>query len=202
MLDWLEVPLTLAGIKIRELKRFHGAAERSFKSQYAALEAELDRLPPEQWSEDVQDHYIELRDEFESLQHLKTDCAITGLFMAFEAFLRNLLSLLRRIGRPVPVQKPGDRWYLDNMKPLFTQAGVRITEPDDDWRAIKRLQAVRHCITHLEGWPDEDTVTKLKGAKFSVAVGERLRLPPGYFNESVEIVQRSCKRIVDDCKRL
>ena len=203
MLDRLGVPLTLVGIRIRELKRFHEEGERNFKSRYAALEAEFDHLTPEEQSDDLQDHYIDLRDELESIRSLNTNCAIAGLFMAFESFLSNMLKQLKHRGVPgIPEQVPGPYWSLKDMKAIFAKVGVHITKAASDWTAIKRLQAVRHCITHSAGWPDNKTVRKLKGAQFSVSIYERLRLPPGYFDESIEIVQRSCKRIVDDCKRL
>ena len=203
MLDMLGVPLTIVGIRIRELKRFHKEGERNFKARYADLEAEFDRLKLEEWSDDLQDHYIDLRDELESIRSLNTNCAITGLFMAFEDFLSNMLKQIK--DRDVPGvldQKHGERRSLKHMKAVFAEVGVRITEPEDDWRAIKRLQAVRNCLIHSAGWPNDKTVKKLKAAEFNVAVDKRLRLPTGYFDETAEIVQRSCKRIVDKCKRL
>ena len=55
----------------------------------------------------------------------------------------------------MPKRNPKERWYLDRMKNIFAEIGVPITKPDRDWNAIKRMEAVRHCITHSGSIPDK-----------------------------------------------
>ena len=81
----------------------------------------------------------------------------------------------------------------------FKQIGAPITKPDSDWKSIKKLQLIRNCITHLDGRPDDETVRKLKGYNCHVNKGVWMTLPDGYFEESADLVERVCKRIVKDC---
>ncbi len=113
-------------------------------------------------------------------------------------FIRNTLQELYLAGADVP--KLNKRWCLDKMKEIFKAAGVPITEPDRDWNSIKKLQAIRNCITHLDGRPDEETVRQLKGYNCHVIKGVWMKLPASYFEESADLVERICECIVEDCQ--
>ncbi len=110
-------------------------------------------------------------------------------------------SELRYANVAVPPRRCDDRWYLGKMKKIFAGVGVPITKPDHDWIAIKKLQAFRHCITHNDGYPDEEDVQTLKNYNFDVLQDKWIELPAGYFEESAGRVERVCDRIVKDCKR-
>ena len=121
-------------------------------------------------------------------------------FNVFETFLRDALDQLGDAGVDVPKPKPGKRWYIDKFKKKFKEIGVPITKPDADWNAIKKLQAIRHCITHCDGIPDDENVRKLKGYNVDVPPHVWMELPDGYFEESADLVARVCDRIVENCR--
>ena len=160
---WSDVQIAYVRMQLRELKRFDAEGERLFNFGFNDLKAEVDQLSPEDWHE-VEDHYISQRDELESLRDLKAQFAIVGLFTVFEMFLRNTLQHLLPADEVSSKPKPGKRWNFDDMKSAFADAGVRITKPEADWQAIKKLQAIRHCITHLGGLPNEEATNILRGS--------------------------------------
>ena len=201
LLDYrIEIPRDLARFKIRELKKFHEEGEKHFNIGFDELKTEVDRLTSEEW-EEGEDYYIGLSDELESLRELKRNFATVGLFMVLEKFLLDTLQRLHWAGAPIPHRKPADRWDLNKIKDLFTKANVPITKPETDWKAIKKLQALRNCITHLDGIPDEKTAKKLKGEKFDVIEGVPIHISEGYVEANADLVQRHCNRIVDECEK-
>ena len=141
-----------------------------------------------------------LGDDLVFLRKLKRHFSIVGLFTGFETFLRSTLQQLYQAGADVPKRSPNKHWYLDTMKEIFKAVGVPITKPDHDWNSIKKLQAIRNCITHLDGRPDKETVRRLKGYNCHVIKGVWMKLPDGYFEESADLVERICERIVKDCQ--
>ena len=195
-----EIPLALMRIQTRWLRKFYDEGEDHFDFGFNKLKAETDHLTPEQWEKD-EDFYLDQRYDLKSLRELKRHFSIVGLFTTFEMFLRNMLKELYLAGADVPKQKPITRWYLDKIKEIFKEAGVPITEPDRDWNSIKKLQAIRNCITHLDGRPDKETVRKLQDYNCHVIKGAWMELPASYFEECADLVERICDRIVTDCKK-
>ena len=195
----IEILLILFRVQIRELSSFYDEGEEHFDFGLDKLRVKIDKLTDVEW-ELHEDFYIGQRDDLESLRELKRQFAAVGLFNVFESFLRNTLDHLRCSNVPVPKRKPKEQWYLDKMKEVFAKIGVPITEPGRDWNAIKKLQTIRNCITHLGSRPDEEAVQKLKGYNFEVREDVWMELPPGYFDESVDLVQRVGERIVRDCQ--
>ena len=133
------------------------------------------------------------------MRELKRHFSIVGLFTVFEMFLRKTLQELYLAGADVPKQQP-NLHKIHKMKEIFKAAGVPITEPDHDWNSIKKLQAIRNCITHLDGRPDKKPVQKLKDYNCHVSEGVWMELPARYFEENADLVERICERIVKDCQ--
>ena len=182
------------------MKRFNEEGEEHFNIRSEELKAEIDRLTHEEWSEG-EDYCLGLRDELESLRELKTHFAVVGLFTVFETFLRETLQQLLGAGVCIPNCNPEKLRAIDEMKQMFAKACVDITKPERDWSEIKKLQAVRNCITHLDGLPNEETVKKLKGEKFDVSEEKPMQIPDAYFEEKANLVQRHCYRIIKDCQQ-
>ena len=178
----IEILLTLLRFQIRELRSFYDEGEEHFDFEFDKLKVKIDQLTDVEW-ELHEDFYIGRRDAFESLRELKRHFAAVGLFNVFETFLRNTLDHLRSANVLVPTREPKERWYLGKMKSIFAEIGVPITEPGRDWNAIKRLQAIRNCITHLDSRPDVETARKLKGCNFEVREDAWMELPPEYFED-------------------
>lgn len=196
----IDILLTLVRMRIHTLKDFYSEGEAHFSADFDELTAKTDRLPMAEW-EQLEDYYMGERDELRSLRQLKRHFATAGLFNVFETFLRETLDLLGRAGVYVPDPEDGKHRDLDNMKKAFRGIRVPITKPDADWKAIKKLQAIRNCITHCDGVPDEEYVQKLKGYNVDVPPHVWMELLDGYFEESADLVERVCDRIVNDCHR-
>ena len=194
----IEIPLKLAQIHISSLRRFHEEGEMNFNIGFNDLKGETSHLTPEEWN-DAEDYYLGQRDDLEGLRDLKRHFSIVGLFTVFEIFLRDTLQQLQCAGAAVPKRNPAKRWFFDRMKAIFAKIGVPITKPDRDWNAIRKMQAVRHCITHSGSRPDKEMVRKLEGYNFSLREGVWMELPDGYFEGSADLVERVCGRILEDC---
>ena len=135
-----------------------------------------------------------------NLRDMKNHISADGVFNMLRKFLRNILDHLSYTKDPKPRWGPKERWRFDDMKKIFACIGVPITKPDRDWNAIKKLQVIRNCITHLGSFPDQKTVQKLKNYNFQVHEGVWMELPSRYFEDSADLVECVCERIVSDCK--
>ena len=158
----IEIPQILAQIHISGLRSFYDECERHFTDVLNNLKDETEHLTPEQWN-NVEDYYLGQREDLGGLRELKRHFSIVGLFTVFEKFLRDTLEQLYWAGVTVPKRNPEDRWYLDRMKKIFAEIGVPITKPDRDWNAIKKMEAVRHCITHSGSIPDKENGAEAEG---------------------------------------
>lgn len=138
--------------------------------------------------------------KFWNLKDIKKHISAVGVFNTLADLLRNTLDHLGYTKDPKPRWGYKESWRFEDMKKIFACIGVPITKPDRDWNAIKNLQAIRNCITHLGGFPDKKTVQKLKSYNFEVYEGVWMELPSRYFEDSADLVQRVCGRIVGDCK--
>ena len=196
----IEIPLILAQRHISGLRSFYDEGEMHFNIGVNDLKDETDHLTPEEWN-NGEDCYLGQRDDLEELRELKRHFSIVGLFTVFEKFLQDTLQQLRWAGAAVRKRNPKERWFLGEMKEIFAEIGVPITKPDRDWNAIKRMEAVRHCITHLGSLPNEEMVDTLAGYNFRVREGVWMELSDGYFEKSADLVERVCKWIVKDCQK-
>ena len=192
------IPLILAQRHILGLRSFYDEGEMHFNIGFDDLKDETDHLTPEEWN-DTEDYYLGRRDDLEGLRDLKRHFSIVGLFTVFEIFLRDMLQQLHWAGAAVPKRNPTKSWFLDRIKVIFAEIGVPITKPDRDWTAIRKMQAVRNCITHFGSRPDKEMVRKLAGYNFCLREGVWMELPDGYFEESADLVERVCERILEDC---
>lgn len=195
----IDILLTLFRFQIRELRNFYDEGEEQFDFGFDKLKVKIDQLTDMEW-ELREDFYIGQRDALESLRELKRHFAVVGLFTVFETFLRDILDYLGCAKEPDPKSGYKERWRFEDMKIMFASIGIRITKPDRDWNAVKKLQAIRHCIIHLGSRPDLATVRKLKDYNFEVREDVWMELPQGYFEESADLVQHVGERIVRDCK--
>lgn len=116
----------------------------------------------------------------------------------FERFLRSKLQQLKSLGHKVANEKA---WRLDDLKTEFAAIGVRLTEPAVDWQEIKKLQAIRNCIAHNDGWIDEESFEKLAPYGFEHRQ-TFLALPENYFADTLSLIGRMCRKVTADCSRV
>ncbi|MGO8733305.1 MAG: hypothetical protein ACLQVM_10975 [Terriglobia bacterium] len=194
-LDWrFEVPRVAVRITLRELKRFHDDGEKRFNAEFAKLEARAREVAPEDY--DQNDYLSDLRDQLEGTMELVREFAIVGISRTLERFWRIFLNPARYPGLVIPPRK-GDR--LDDIRKQYKSIGIDLTKPPFEWHEIRKLQAVRNCIVHDEGWADGKRATALRGYQFKVKNG-LIELPPDYFLEAYKIVDKTCGLVVDKCR--
>jgi hypothetical protein len=44
---------------------------------------------------------------------------------------------------------------------LVQHARVNMNRPPFDWKALEKLQEIRHCIVHADGWITDDFANRL-----------------------------------------
>lgn len=185
------------------LRNFYDEGESHFKRGLNDLEDEIAHLT----DDEIEDFYLEYRDELEDLREIKRKFSVVGLFTVIERFLRRTLRHLRKAG--APVEGCIRKMSLEGMKDAFREIDVPITEPNQDWHALMGMKLVRNCITHYDGHPEKEMAKRLKdGYKIPVIeerwkrtnggksepVSWRIQLADEYFGESAELVERVCKR--------
>ena len=206
-IGFLDMLWMLTGYQISRLVKFYDAGEKHFNIELDDLKK---RWPPlgSEWAgnDDYVNDYIGAysleRDELTELLVMKRNFSIVGLFTVFEGFLRKTLEHFHGSNREMVNRIR--RMRLDEMKKEFAKVGVPIASPDRDWQAILGMKEVRNCVTHAGGRPDKETEKTLVNYQVPVDHSRlmilELVLAEGYFAESVDVVERTCKRIAKDCQ--
>lgn len=195
-LDWrFGIPLEAVRITLRELKGFYEDGTRQFNAQVARLQMRAKELSPEDY--DQTDYLSDLMTELEGMRDLMQEFAIIGVFRSLERFLRLFLNRQRHAG--VVISDETAR-YLDSLKDQYKEIGIELTQPPFDWREIKKLQKIRNCIAHDEGWIDEKRAAELRSCQLSVKKNDWIKLPQGYFFEPLKLVDKTCELVIDKCR--
>jgi hypothetical protein len=147
--------------------------------------------------DDEMDYLRDVRDQREGIIELNREFAIVGVFRTLERFLRLFLDPRRHPGFAIPAAK-GSR--LEHLKRQYKAIGVDLTRPPFEWREVKKLQEIRNCIAHDEGWIDADRAAALRSYQFPVKKNDRIKLPKGYFVEAYSLVDRTCQFVIEKCR--
>jgi hypothetical protein len=196
-LDWrFGIPLEFARITLRELKRFYDEGEKQFATEIAKLEMQAKGVSAD--DDDQMDYLGDVRDQREGIVELNREFAIVGIFRTFERFLRLFLDPRRHPGFAIPAPK-GSR--LKDLEGQYKAIGVDLTRLPFEWRDIKKLQEIRNCITHDEGWIDAKRAGALRSYQFPVKENDWIELPEDYFVEAYNLVQRTCRLVIEECRK-
>ena len=185
-------PLILAKFSIDELRSFHHVANNHFSLRLAGLEARSEKVSPE---DEESDDLAARMEELEGFMDLVEYFGVVGAYRTFEIFLHNVVNQLRNGGF---IEGKRER-YLHDLKDRFNEIGVKLTQPPFHWQEIKKLQKIRNCIAHNEGWVDKRNVSKVRGCGLPVEEGHRLKLPKGYFLEASQLVDKTCALVIEKC---
>jgi hypothetical protein len=186
-------PLILAEFSLSELRSFYHEATRHFGSRLAGLGARSKNASPE---DEESDYLAGKMEEVEGFLDLVQNFGLVGVYRTFEMFLRNVVDQQRRAGA---ISGKTGR-HVDKLRKQLKELGVELTKPPFQWQEIKKLQKIRNCIAHNEGWVDKQYVSKLKGCGVPVEEGHRLRLPKGYFLEGLQLVAKTCSLVIEKCR--
>jgi hypothetical protein len=192
-------PLILARFSIDELTSFYHQAKKHFASRLAGLEARSKSVSRE---EEESDYLADRMEEVEGLLNLVEYFGVIGAYRTFEIFLGNVVDQLRKEGFVEGSTEP----HLGGLKKQLKEFGVDLTQPPFRWEEIKKLQTIRNCIAHSDGWVDSRYVSQLRDYTLPVEEEEKkkehgspLRLPSGYFLEASALVASTCGLVIEKC---
>jgi hypothetical protein len=186
-------PLILAEFSIGELRSLYHEAKNHFDLRLAGLEARSKNVSLE---DEESDYLAVWMEDVEGFLDLIEHFGVIGAYRTLEIFLSNVVDQLRKGGF---IEGKTER-YLDGLKDQLKEIGVDLTRRPFRWQAIKKLQKIRNCIAHNEGWVDKRNVSKLKGCGLSVQEGHCLKLPKGYFLEASQLVYNTCQLVTENCR--
>ena len=196
-LDWrFGIPLEFARITLRELKRFYDEGEKQFATEIAKLEMRAKGLSAD--DDDQMDYLGDVRDQRQGMVELNREFAILGIFRTFERFLRVFLDPQRHPGFAIPAPKGSS---LEHLKEQYKVIGVDLTRRPFEWRDIKKLQEIRNCVAHDEGWIDAARADALRSYQFPAKENDWIEFPEGYFVEAYHLVQRTCQLVIEECRK-
>jgi len=182
----------LAKISLIELKRFHDEARRHFKREIAEIEKEVAGI--DAVDDEAQDYLSCMYSQWEELFDLKQEFGIFGLFRMLERILRLVLMHLREIGAPVT-----ERVRFKEMAKQFKSIGVDLRASPFEWEEITKLQKIRNQICHEESWVDRKSKKDLASFGLCAKENDWLRIPDEYFLEASNLVDRTCRLVVQGC---
>jgi hypothetical protein len=188
-------PLILAQFSLDELRSFCREAKNHFGSRLAGLEARSKSVSPE---DEESDYLADQVEDVQGLLDLAEYFGAIGAYRIFEIFLRSVVDQLRAKGF---IEGKTER-YLNPLKDQFKKIGVRLTQPPFRWQEIKKLQTIRNCIVHSDGWVDSQDVCKLRDYTLRVDDGGEspLRLPSSYFLEASQLAAETCELVTEKCR--
>jgi hypothetical protein len=146
-------------VRLKQLMDFHNQGKETFDVAMEAWRKEAKEFSARyEYADD--DHFIEQRDEIESLLDRGYTFGIVGLNTFLERFLTLVIEHLRTGGAQIPPSQTG--FSLHKMRDHLSQnAKIDMNRPPFDWRALERLQEIRNCIVHSDCWITDDFVNRL-----------------------------------------
>jgi hypothetical protein len=198
-LDWRFSILERMGrVRLKELMDFHNQAKETFTAAMEAWRKESEEFSAKYEDEDG-DHLIEQRDEIESLLDRGHTYGIVGLYTFLERFLNLVVEHLRAGGAIIPPSNQG--LPLHKMRDhLAQQAKIDMNRAPFAWKALERLQEIRNCIVHADGWITDDFVGRFASVGMSVKEDTQLTLPPNYFEDAWALVNDTYRAVYAQCE--
>ena len=184
-------------VRMKELMDFQRQAEATFRTAMKAWQKEAKEFSAKYEDADG-DHLVEQRDGIESLLDRGHTFSIVGVYTFLERFLNLVIEHLRAGGAPIPQSQMG--LSLHKMRDhLLQYAKIDMNRPPFDWSALERLQEIRNCIVHADGWITDDFVTRLRNVGLKVKPDTPLKLPKNYFEETWWLVNKAYQAVHTEC---
>lgn len=200
--DWrFDIVERMGRVRLKELMDFHRQAEKTFEAAMKAWEKEVEAFESKYEDADG-DHFISQRDEIESLLDRGHTFGIVGLYTFLERFLNMVIEHLRAGGANIPLpQQTG--FSLHKVRDhLLEFAKINMNGPPFDWKALERLQQIRNCIVHADGWITDDFVVRFAEVGMRVKEDTQLKLPTNYFEDAWELVDHTYKAVYEQCTEM
>jgi hypothetical protein len=196
--DWrFDILERMGRVRLKELMDFHKQAEKTFQSAMKAWKREVKEFESKYEDADG-DHFISQREEIESLLDRGHTFGIVGLYTFLERFLNLVIEHLRAGGAAIPPSQQG--LSLHKMRDhLLEFAKINMNRPPFDWKALERLQEIRNCIVHADGWITEDFVSRFAEVGMRVKEDTQLKLPANYFEDAWKLVDHTYKAAYKEC---
>src|ERR1700677_3337082 len=82
---------------------------------------------------------------------------------------------------------------------LLEFAKINMHRRPFNWKALERLQEIRNCIVHADGWITDDFVSRFAKVGMKVKEDTPLKLPANYFEDAWELVDHTYKAVYEQC---
>ncbi len=196
--DWrFDILERMGRIRLKELEDFHTQGEKTFNAAMKAWRKEVKEFEA-QYEDADGDHFISQREEIESLLDRGHTFGIVGLYTFLERFLNLVIEHLRAGGAAIPPSQMG--LTLHKMRDHLAEfAKINMNRPPFDWKALERLQEIRNCIVHADGWITADFVSRFATVGMRVKEDTPLKLPANYFEDTWLLVDHTYKAVYEQC---
>lgn len=197
-LDWRFSILERMGrVRLKELMDFHNQGKKTSEAAMKAWRKEAKAFSAKYEYGD--DYLIEKRDEIESLLDRGQTYSIVGLYTFLERFLNLVVERLRDGGGDIPPSQMG--LSLHKLRDhLAQQAKIDMNRAPFDWKALERLQEIRNCIVHADGWITDDFVSRFAKVGMKVKEDTALKLPANYFEDAWALVNETYRTVYEQCE--
>ena len=200
-LDWRFGLLDrLGAVRMKELMDFYRQAEEHFRLAMKAWKKESKAFTAKYKDDEYadSDHLVDRRESLESLMDRGHGFGIVGLYTFLERFLNLVVEHLRSGGASIPESQMG--LSLHKLRDhLLQHAQIDMNRSPYDWNGLERLQEIRNCIVHGDGWITDDFVTRLGKVGIKVKADTRLQLPKTYFEDVWALVNTTYQMIHKGC---
>lgn len=197
--DWRFGILERMGrVRLKELMDFHKQAEKTFEAAMKAWKKEVKKFEAEYEDADG-DHLISQRDEIESLLDRGHTFEIVDLYTFLQRFLNLVIEHLRAGGAHIPLPQQTGFSIHQIRHHLAQEAKIDMNRKPFDWKALERLQEIRNCIVHADGWIDDDFESRLNRLGMKVKAETQLKLPEDYFADALKLADQTYKAVYKEC---
>lgn len=197
--DWrFDILARMGRVRLKELEDFHTQGERNFKAAMKAWRKEVNEFEA-QYEDADGDQLISQREEIESLLDRGHSFEIVGLYTFLERFLNLVVEHLRAGGAKIPVPSQTGFSIHQIRNHLAQEALIDMNRKPFDWKALERLQEIRNCIVHADGWISDDFASRLGKVGMKVKADTQLKLPTNYFENALKLVGETYKTVYTQC---
>jgi hypothetical protein len=197
--DWrFDILERMGRVRLKELEDFHTQGEKTFKAAMKTWRKEVKEFEA-QYEDADGDHLISQREEIESLLDRGHSFEIVGLYTFLERFLNLVVEHLRAGGANIPIPSQTGFSIHQIRNHLAQEAKIDMNRKPFDWKALQRLQEIRNCIVHADGWIKDDFASRLGKVGMKVKADTQLKLPTNYFENALKLVGETYRAVYTQC---
>jgi hypothetical protein len=197
----LRAGLRIAEYDLETVDEFHKQTARYFQKKIEAFRTESVSHPDSYWKQDVGagitrgDLASEKLNELETLAQMNNRFGILGVFATFERLLLRIHQDMMHLKLVRNRHFKRDHLTFYEYKDSLSEIGIYLTKAPFDWAKLRKLQTLRNAIAHQDGFVTEENINTLRSCGYKKE-GESIDITDSYFNDSLNLVKRSCAQLV------